>query len=144
MPAGGYTDRSEMYHPDDTMKSATLDLKNRHRIGSVPFAQNEDVDPQYFGRDGEVSIDSFRIHYIKLITTQHVCSSCFSFVCVHSCSPVLSLFIICSFLKYSFMCCCQLFVQLKCFTVGNGRGGCSAVARLTHRTSSQRVVVVSQ
>ena len=55
MPAGGYTDRSEMYHPDDTMKSATLDLKNRHRVGSVPFAQNEDVDPQYYPRDGEVS-----------------------------------------------------------------------------------------
>ena len=57
MPAGGFTDRTEMYHPDDTMKSATLDLKDRHRGrgGSVPFAADEDVDPQYFPREGEVS-----------------------------------------------------------------------------------------
>jgi len=55
MPAGGYTDRTEMYHPDDTMKSATLDLKGRNRGGSVPFAQNEDVDPQYYPREGDVS-----------------------------------------------------------------------------------------
>ena len=59
MPAGGFTDRAEMYHPDDTMKSATLDLKaHRGRGGSVPFAADEDVDPQYFPREGEVSTAS--------------------------------------------------------------------------------------
>lgn len=44
----GFTDRAETYQPDDTMKSATLDLKaHRGRGGSVPHADMEDDDGLY-------------------------------------------------------------------------------------------------
>ena len=53
----GYTERGEKtYTLDDTARSATLDMRNRgrNRGGSVPFAENEDVDPAYYPREGEV------------------------------------------------------------------------------------------
>lgn len=48
-PGSGYTERSELYRPDDS-RTNTIDLKDRKRKqrgGSVPFAEVDDLGREY-------------------------------------------------------------------------------------------------